>query len=151
MEPIKPGLPSPAVAPSRSLRRRDFELPTDADGNNVYVVTVQASDGNGGTTSQTINVTVTAVNDNNPLFTSPDSVNVQENMTAVLTVTATDADVPPQTVTITIVGGADQSKFALSSSGALSFISPPDFETPTDANGDNVYVVIVQASDGSAD
>jgi hypothetical protein len=128
---------------------RDFEIPTDADGNNVYVVTVQASDGNGGTTSQTINVTVSPVNDNNPLFTSPDSVTVQENMTAVLTVTATDADVPPQTVTITIVGGADQSKFSLTSGGALSFISPPDFETPTDANGDNVYVVIVQASDGA--
>ena len=31
----------------------------------------------------------------------------------------------------------------------MSFISPPDFEAPTDANGDNVYVVIVQASDGS--
>jgi serralysin len=128
---------------------RDFEIPTDADGNNVYVVTVQASDGHGGTTSQTINVTVTPVNDNSPLFTSPDSVNVPENMTAVATVTATDADLPPQSVTISIVGGADQSKFSLSSSGALSFISPPDFETPTDANGDNVYVVIVQASDGA--
>ena len=27
--------------------------------------------------------------------------------------------------------------------------TPPDFEAPADANGDNVYVVIVQASDGS--
>jgi hypothetical protein len=30
----------------------------------------------------------------------------------------------------------------------MSFVSPPDFETPTDTNGDNLYVVIVQASDG---
>ena len=48
----------------------NFEAPTDANGDNVYVVTVEASDGNGGTTTQTINVTVTPVNDNNPVFTS---------------------------------------------------------------------------------
>ena len=48
----------------------DFEAPTDANGDNVYVVHVEASDGNGGTATQTINVTVTPVNDNNPVFTS---------------------------------------------------------------------------------
>jgi hypothetical protein len=31
----------------------------------------------------------------------------------------------------------------------LSFVQPPDYEAPLDANGDNVYVVIVRASDGS--
>ena len=126
----------------------DFEMPADADGDNVYEVTVQASDGNGGTTLQTINVTVTPVNDNNPAFTSPDTANVAENTTAVMTVTATDADLPPQGVTFSIVGGADQSKFGLTSGGVLTFNSAPDFEAPTDSNGDNVYVVTVEASDG---
>ena len=37
----------------------NFEAPTDADSNNVYEVTVQASDGNGGTDTQAISVTVT--------------------------------------------------------------------------------------------
>ena len=32
--------------------------------------------------------------------------------------------------------------------GALSFITAPNFEAPTDAGGNNVYDVIVQASDG---
>ena len=82
----------------------NFEAPTDANGDNVYVVTVQASDGNGGTATQTINVTVTPVNDNNPVFTSPNTANVAENTTAVMTVTATDADLPAQTVTFSIVG-----------------------------------------------
>ena len=36
----------------------DFENPTDAGANNVYDVTVQASDGNGGTDTQAIAVTV---------------------------------------------------------------------------------------------
>jgi hypothetical protein len=127
---------------------RDFEMPTDADANGIYVVTVEASDGNGRTTTQTLNVTVSPVNDNAPVITSPDSASVPENTTNVLTVTATDADLPPQTVTFSIVGGSDQSQFAITPGGALSFISPPDFENPADSNGDNVYVVIVQASDG---
>ncbi len=127
----------------------DFETPTDANGDNVYVVQVQASDGQGGTSStQTINVTVTAVNDNNPVFTSAASANTAENTTAVLTVTATDADLPAQTVSFSIVGGADQNKFNLSG-GVLTFAAAPDFEVPTDANGDNVYVVQVQADDGN--
>ena len=127
----------------------DYEMPTDANGDNVYVVTVQASDGEGGSATQTISVTVTPVNDNGPVFTSVDAVNVAENTTAVMTVTATDADLPAQTVTFSIVGGADQARFGITSGGALSFNAAPNFEAPTDANGDNVYVVVVQASDGS--
>ncbi|WP_029015207.1 DUF4347 domain-containing protein, partial [Niveispirillum irakense] len=41
----------------------DFEAPTDTDSNNVYVVTVRATDANGNTTAQTISVTVTNVNE----------------------------------------------------------------------------------------
>jgi Tol biopolymer transport system component len=39
----------------------DFENPTDAGANNVYDVTVQVSDGNGGTATQSISVDVTDV------------------------------------------------------------------------------------------
>lgn len=39
----------------------DFENPTDSDTNNVYQVTVQASDGNGGTDTQDLTITVTDV------------------------------------------------------------------------------------------
>lgn len=128
----------------------DFDVPGDANGDNVYEVIVQASDGNFGTATQTIQVTVTPVNDNTPVFTSPDVVSVPENITTpVLTVTATDADRPPQTITYALVGGSDQAKFNITPSGALSFKSPPDFEAPGDANGDNLYILIVQASDGT--
>jgi hypothetical protein len=127
----------------------NFEATADANGDNIYVVIVQANDGSGGTATQTINVTVLPVNDNSPVFTSPDSANVPENTTAVMTVTAVDADVPPETLAFSVIGGADQSRFSITPGGTLSFTMPPDFEAPTDSNGDNTYVVIVQASDGS--
>ena len=87
--------------------------------------------------------------DNNPVFTSPNTASAPENTTAVMTVTATDDDVPPRMLTYSIVFGTDQSKFSITPGGALSFVAPPNFEAPTDANSDNVYVVIVQADDGS--
>ncbi|MEY2911046.1 MAG: Leukotoxin [Cyanobacteriota bacterium] len=41
----------------------NFEAPNDTDNNNVYIVQVAANDGKGGITTQTINVTVTNVNE----------------------------------------------------------------------------------------
>jgi len=74
--------------------------------------------------------------------------NVAENSTAVTTVTATDAD-PGTTFTYSITDGADQDKFTIdSSSGVLAFVSPPNYETPTDVGTNNVYDVTVQVSDG---
>ena len=132
------------------LSAPDYDGPSDVDGNNVYVVEVTANDGAGNTTSQTISVTVTPVNDNAPSFTSADSVNVPENTTAVLTVHATDADAPSQTVGYGITGGADAVKFTINPvSGALSFLSAPDYESPSDADGNNVYVVEATANDGA--
>src|SRR5216684_2972849 len=61
------------------------------------------------------------------------SVNLAENATAFTTVTATDADAG-STLTYSIVGGADATRFTVdASTGALSFVSAPDYETPTDA------------------
>ncbi|MDB5339009.1 MAG: hypothetical protein JWN70_4628 [Planctomycetaceae bacterium] len=127
----------------------NFEIPTDSDLDNVYNVQVMASDGNGGTTLQDIAVTVTALNDNSPLFTSSATFNVAENTTAVGTTVATDADLPAQTVTCALSGGADQAKFSITGAGVLKFLTAPDFEFPTDSDTNNVYIVQVTASDGS--
>ena len=62
--------------------------------------------------------------------------------------TATDPDTG-QTLSYSISGGADASKFIIGpSTGALSFVTAPNFELPTDVGGNNVYDVIVQVSDG---
>ncbi len=78
------------------------------------------------------------------------AINVAENATAVTTITATDADLPAQTLTYSIVGGSDSSLFSISSTtGALTFITGRNFETPADAGANNVYDVIVRVDDGT--
>ena len=70
------------------------------------------------------------------------TVTMNENISAVTTFSADKA------VAWSVNGGLDQSKFTINTfTGALSFISAPDFENPTDSNGDNIYVVIVRATD----
>ena len=131
----------------------DFEAPTDAGADNVYNVTVQVSDGSL-TATKAIAVTVTDVNDNAPVITSDGggataSISIAENTAAVTTVTSTDADAGA-TATYSIIGGADAAKFSINSStGVLNFTSAPDYESPTDIGGDNVYDVTVQVSDGT--
>ncbi|MGB0911081.1 MAG: Ig-like domain-containing protein, partial [Nitrospirales bacterium] len=119
-----------------------------------YDVTLTVSDGNGGTDTQTIHVTVRDTN-TAPIISSNGggvlgSVSVAEALSAVTTVTATDIDLPGDTLTYSLVGGADASRFSLNSStGALTFKDTPDFEAPHDANTDNRYEVQVQVSDGN--
>ena len=130
----------------------NFALPTDAGANNVYDLTVQVSDG-ALIDSQTIAVTVTNVNEA-PVITSNGggasaSLSVAENQTAITTVTATDADAG-STLRYSIIGGADVAKFAINATtGALSFVTAPNFEAPADAGANNVYDVTVQVSDGA--
>ena len=46
------------------------------------------------------------------------------------------------------VGGADAASFEISAEGVLRFLSPPDFDAPGDADGDNAYQVQVRVTDG---
>ncbi|MDB5384921.1 MAG: Serralysin [Planctomycetaceae bacterium] len=132
------------------LSAPDFESPTDADANNTYNVTVTASDGTGTPAVQDVTVTVTPVNDNIPVFTSPAEFNVAENSTVVGTIVATDADLPAQTLTYAITGGVDASFFSIdSSTGALTFLAAPNFESPVDSGADNIYNIEVTVSDGN--
>src|SRR4029077_15550188 len=78
------------------------------------------------------------------------AVSIAENTTAVTTVTATDADGALNALTFSLVGGVDAAKFSINGvSGALSFLSAPDFEAPSDAGSNNIYDVTVQVSDGT--
>ncbi len=94
------------------------------------------------------------VNETAPVITSNGggataAINVAENGTAVTTVAASDLDAGT-TITYSIVGGADAARFTINAAtGVLSFVGAPDFEAPTDAGADNVYDVVVRASDGT--
>lgn len=84
-----------------------------------------------------------------PQFTSAAAATVAENATGtVYTAAASDPD--GDSLTYAISGGADAARFAITASGALSFVAPPDFEAPGDADRDNVYQVQLSVSDGRA-
>ncbi|MDQ2105974.1 DUF4347 domain-containing protein, partial [Azospirillum isscasi] len=80
-----------------------------------------------------------------PVFTSSATPSVAENTTAVVTLAATDSNGP---VTYSLVGGSDQAKFSLSGA-ALAFAVAPNYEVPTDTDTNNVYTVIVRATDAN--
>jgi Ca2+-binding RTX toxin-like protein len=75
------------------------------------------------------------------------SLSVAENTTAAFHIPfATDAEGEP--LTWSISGGADAARFAIdAATGALRFANGPDFESPADANGDNVYEVTIHVAD----
>ena len=128
----------------------DFELPTDADSNNVYELVITATDSPVGNQSQqSLRVTVNNVNDNLPAFDlSADAFTVLENATAVTTVAATDVD--GDTLTFALITSTDAAAFALdSASGVLAFDPAPDFETPQDSNADNIYQLELSVFDGA--
>lgn len=76
------------------------------------------------------------------------TISINENTAAVQTLAATNP-AAGTTLTWSITGGEDAAKFTINATtGALSFIAAPDFETRTDVNGDNAYVVLVRASNG---
>ncbi len=76
------------------------------------------------------------------------SILVTEGNTAVTTITASDADLPHQTLSFSI-SGTDADKFTIdATTGELRFINTPDYETPADGNGDNRYELTVQVFDG---
>ncbi len=127
----------------------DFEAPADAGADRVYDILVRVSDGVF-TDTQAIAISILNVNEA-PVITSNGggasaSLSVAENMTAVTSVAATDVD---SSVTYSISGGSDASKFTINAStGALSFVTAPNFEVRTDVGANGVYDVIVRASDG---
>ncbi len=84
-----------------------------------------------------------------PTFTSSASVSVQENAAGVV-YRATASDPENATLTYSLSGGADSARFSFNSqTQELRFAAQPDFESPADANRDNVYEVQLSVSDGA--
>ena len=126
----------------------DFEGPLDEGADNTYNLTVEADDGNGGTTKQSMVVTVLPVNDADPVFTSSSEAKVAEGQLAVMTIKAMDADRPVQKLMYKISGGSDGAQFAITADGVLTFVIAPNFGVPTDDGKNNVYNLQVTADDG---
>ncbi|EMI46059.1 LamG-like jellyroll fold domain-containing protein [Rhodopirellula sp. SWK7] len=111
-------------------------------------------DGVGSASTGSFSITLNPINDNAVAITSNGggataSLNVNETVSFVTQVTVSDADMPGDTMTYSIIGGTDQADFAIDSSGNLTFVSPPDYENPDDSDSDNVYEVTVHVTDGT--
>jgi hypothetical protein len=135
------------------LSSPNFEAPGSAAGSNTYTVRVRASDAAGNTAVQTVTITVTDVDDTAPVFAAGanTSASIAENtLTSTVVHTASATDNVGVTAYAFEVGGADNNKFSLNTAtGALTFISRPDFEAPGSAVGNNTYTVRVRASDAA--
>ena len=122
----------------------DYEAPTDANRDNVYLVTVQADDG---TSSElgTFDVMITVTNVNEaPEISGLTSIDVAENSTGTLAA-YTAEDPESETVDPLQLSGADAGPFELSATGVLSVVTARDREAPTDTDRNNDYVVTIVA------
>ena len=114
--------------------------PTEAQGPGSYPVTVIVSDGSA-QDSELITVTVNEVNQA-PVLTPIGNKNGNEMVALTFTATATDADLPAQTLTFSFAPGYPTGA-SITAGGAFTW-------TPTEAQGPGSYPVTVQVSDGTA-
>ena len=126
-------------------------LDYQADQNGSADITIRALDSGGLTVDDVFTVTV---NNLAPVFSSSSSASFAENGTG----TALDVNADnggdgsnDSGVSYAITGGTDSGAFGIdASTGELTFNSAPDFENPTDSDGQNDYVVDVTADDGAS-
>ena len=111
----------------------------DYETQSSYSITLTVSDGDNEAT-QSITVLIINLNDSYPTITSSATFTVDENQTAIGTVTATDAD--GDTLTFDLYGADANSVGITSDTGVLTFVSAPDYETKSS------YGFGVRVSDG---
>ncbi len=141
-----------ATGEVRFLSSPDFEAPTDFDGDNTYQITVHANDG-ANDTAKDVSLSVTDTNDVAPAIISAASADVAENTSpgsVVYTAVASDPDTVGS-VSYSL-SGVDAARFRVeAATGEVRFLSSPDFEVPTDFDGDNTYQIAVHANEGTND
>ena len=138
----------------------DFEITTSGavtfkdqpnyEAKEAYAITVKAADPEGLSGTRDVAITVEDF-DEPPEISGDDMITVEENHDATLdTYAARDPEGDTTTPITWALAGADAGDFEISDMGALSFDPPPDYDIPADAApSDNVYLVTVQARQGS--
>ena len=125
----------------------------DYETKDTYMVTVMAEDSFGESSSIMVTITVTDVDEAPEIMLGglaiggSNNIEYAENgMDAVGTYMASGPDANMATWSLS---GDDMSAFSLSNNRELMFRNSPDYENPTDADMDNVYVVTIMADDGT--
>ena len=136
-------------ASSFDIDPSDGQLKTKSDldheDKDTYTVTVTATDPSNREATITVTITVTDVDEPPELSASSDAVSYPENEDrAIATFTVSD---PEGANNVTLKPeGTDGSHFRFNGTD-LHFNARPDYETPLDADGDQVYHVTVVADD----
>ena len=114
--------------------------PTEAQGPGTYPVTIRATDNGSPVMSGTAAITIT-VNDVNvaPVLAAIGNKTVNELSALTFTATATDSDLPANTLTFSLDAG-NPTGSAITAGGAFSW-------TPTEAQGPGSYPVTVRVTD----
>jgi hypothetical protein len=113
--------------------------PGESQGPGDFTFKVKVSDGTG-TTERSVTLTVTEVNAE-PVLASIGNKAVDEEATLSFNATATDPDLPANTLTFTLIGAP--SGASISSAGAFSW-------TPTEAQGPNSYTFTIRVTDNGS-
>ena len=119
----------------------------DREALDMYELTVAATDIPGRSSQARVNITVDDVNDNAPIFDPPTYSemlfeNVSQNY-LILTVTATDADIPPNSdITYMLPSDMASSLFSVAPNGSLFTASMLDFDT------ESTHTITIFAVDG---
>ena len=130
-----------------SMVARNFESPVDANGDNVYVLQITATDSDGNDDTEAWTVTVNDITESATFnIDAIANTTVNENATYTSVTPSLSGDAPIGIVTYNL-GGADASDFTINSNTGVVSMVPRDFESPVDANGDNVYVLQITATD----
>ena len=144
-------------AASFDIDRPDGQLKNkaklDYETKNSYMVTVTATDSDGLSASIDVTIKVTDVDEAPEITVGGLAISgiarvdyAEDRRDAVATYRASGPDADMATWTLE---GVDAGDFDISSSGELTFVRAPDYETPADMGGDNMYQVTVKADDGT--
>ncbi|MDC0091952.1 hypothetical protein OAI57_03840 [Gammaproteobacteria bacterium] len=131
----------------------NYEVPIDVNTDGDYQITITVSDGNL-SVSEAITITVANVNEapfisthcyDSDILAGCDDIYVDENQTSAMQINASDPE--NQTISYSFYdtsGSDDNSYFNISSSGAVTFKTAPDYETK---NSYALYIALTD-SDG---
>ena len=144
---------------SFGIGRGTGQLMTKAELNreakDTYMVTVTATDPQGLSDSVDVAIKVTDVDEAPEIMvgglavTGRSAIDYAENGTGdVATYSAAGPDAASATWSLS---GDDYGDFDINSAGVLTFGTAPNYEAPVDADTDNVYMVTVEANDGTYD
>ncbi|WP_188619031.1 Ig-like domain-containing protein, partial [Christiangramia forsetii] len=130
-----------------SMVARDFEAPVDTNTDNIYEVSITATDSDGNTDSESWSVSVTDQTETADFtIDAIDDATVNENSAYTGPTPTLAGDTPIGSVTYTITG-ADAALFEVDENTGVVTMTEKDFENPADANTDNVYEVTLTATD----